>query len=234
MNADKVKQALKKLADKDKAVILAGFFKTGPGQYGAGDKFLGLSVPAQRQTAKRFAALPVPEIAQLLASPYHEHRLTALLILTEQFARASENSQQKIVKFYLSRAQQVNNWDLVDLSADKILGRWLLNHDRKILNKLARSQNLWERRMAMVATLAFIKQSELAPTFVLAKQLLSDRHDLIHKAVGWMLREAGKRDAAALKKFLQQYAAVMPRTMLRYALEKFPKPERQFYLKLKA
>ena len=231
MTADKVKQALGKLADKKKAIILAGFFKTGAGQYGASDKFLGITVPAQRTVAKKFSELSLKEIAKLLKSPYHEHRLTALLILVDKFGQAIEAEKQKIVKFYLAKIKFINNWDLVDLSADKILGEWLLAHpDNKLLNRLTASKNLWQRRIAVLATLAFIKQKKLAPTFALAKKLLSDRHDLIHKAVGWMLREAGKRDRVALEKFLNHYAVRLPRTMLRYALEKFSPAKRQFYL----
>lgn len=234
MTSDKVKQALNKLADKKKAIILAGFFKTGVGQYGAGDKFLGITVPAQRAVAKKFAGLPLKEIDKLLKSPYHEHRLTGILILVDKFGAAKENEQKKIVKFYLSRATRVNNWDLVDLSAPKILGEWLVARPNKnLLNRLAKSKNLWQRRIAILATFAFIKRKKLTLTFDLAKKFLTDRHDLMHKAVGWMLREAGKRDVKNLKKFLDQHAARLPRTMLRYSIEKFNEVERKKYLKNK-
>lgn len=233
MKADNVKRALAKLADKDKARILARFFKTGQGQYGEGDKFLGVTVPAQRLVAKQFKNLPLAEVAKFLISPIHEHRLTALLILVEQYSQASETTKAKIVKFYLARAKQINNWDLVDLSAPKILGDWLFNKDRIILNKLIKSKNLWERRIAMISTLAFIKVGETKDVWRLAKILLNDSHDLMHKATGWMLREAGKRDLNGLKKFLDEHKAKMPRTMLRYSIEKFNKLERQKYLKIK-
>ncbi len=234
MTVNEVKRELKKLADKDRAISSARFFKTGKGHYGEGDKFLGITVPAQRQAAKKFSGLPLAEIDRLLKSPYHEHRLTALLILVDKFGRAAAADQQKIVKFYLSKTKFINNWDLVDLSADKILGVWLLVHpDKRLLERLAKSKNLWERRIAMLATFAFIKQKKLTPTFDLAKKLLSDRHDLMHKATGWMLREAGKRDLPALKKFLNEHAPRMPRTMLRYSIEKLSGHERQKYLRKK-
>ncbi len=234
MTADNVKRALARLANKDKALILGRFFKTGQGQYGEGDKFLGVTVPAQRQVAKQFKKLPLTEISQLLASPVHEHRLTGLLILVEQYSFASVAGQTKIVKFYLSRSKQINNWDLVDLSAPKILGDWLTKHpDQKLLNKLIASSNLWERRIAVLATFAFIKQKKLDPIFETAKKLITDQHDLIHKAVGWMLREAGKRDSKSLTNFLDDHGVKMPRTMLRYAIEKFNKTTRQKYLKSK-
>jgi 3-methyladenine DNA glycosylase AlkD len=234
MTADKVKQALKQLADKDKAVLLARFFKTGQGQYGAGDKFLGVVVPAQRQVVKQFIDLPLSELDKLLKSPYHEHRLTALLILVEQFQRAEKIARQKIVKFYLARTKFINNWDLVDLSAPKILGEWLVAQpDNQLLNRLAKSQNLWERRIAVLATLAFIKRGYLKPAVKMAEKFLTDKHDLLHKAVGWMLREVGKRDQAVLIDFLNKHAVRMPRTMLRYSIEKLPAAKRKYYLKLK-
>jgi 3-methyladenine DNA glycosylase AlkD len=230
MTSGIVKRALARLANKDKARILARFFKTGPGQYGAGDKFLGITVPAQRQIAKQFQNLPLSEVAKLLASPIHEHRLTALLILVDKFQAAAVSEQQKIVKLYLSQTKFINNWDLVDLSAPKILGEWLVVHpDKKLLERLAKSKNLWEKRIAMLATFAFIKQKQLRLTFDLAKQFLNDRHDLIHKASGWMLREAGQRDLPGLQKFLKEHKHKMPRTMLRYAIEKFSATERKKY-----
>lgn len=231
MKADNVKRALARLADKNKARILARFFKTGKGHYGEGDKFLGISVPAQRQVAKKFSGLSLAEIDKLLKSPYHEHRLTAVLILVDKFQTATTAEQAIIVEFYLAKIKFINNWDLVDLSAPKILGEWLVKRDKRILNKLTSSANLWPRRIAILATFAFIKRGELKPTWDLAKKLLSDRHDLMHKASGWMLREAGKRDLKSLKKFLNEHKHKMPRTMLRYAIEKFNKKERQKYLK---
>jgi len=234
MTATKVKQALKKMAKPDKAAVLAHFFKTGPGQYGAGDLFLGITVPEQRAVAKRFTDLPLIELKELLASPYHEHRLTALLILTEQFKRASEADQRRLLNFYLKQTCAVNNWDLVDLTADKIVGSWLVKYpDRKLLSRLANSANLWERRIAVVATYAFIRRGQVELIMTLAKKFIKDREDLIHKAVGWMLREAGQRDQAALKKFLNQQAGRMPRVMLRYALEKMSDLDRRRYLRKK-
>lgn len=237
--AEQVTKALTGLIKPGKKDILSRFFKTDPGHYGHGDVFIGVMVPGQRQVAKQFKDLPLVEIAKLLASQIHEHRLTALLILVEQFAVADEPQKAKIVKFYLARTLRINNWDLVDLSAPKILGAWLLNkdrsldstQDRQILDKLIKSKNLWERRIAIVSTLAFIQKGETCDTWRLAKNLLHDTHDLIHKATGWMLREAGKRDPEGLKKFLNEYGVKMPRTMFRYAIEKFSEAERQQYLK---
>lgn len=242
MRSDIVKRELAKLADKNKAQVLGRFFKTGVGHYGEGDQFLGVVVPKQRLVAKQFKDLPLAEIAKLLVSPIHEHRLTALFILADQYARGSEATKAKIVKFYLARTKQINNWDLVDLSAYKILGDWLLDYSRpfvrqpadqgrQILDKLVKSKNLWERRIAIISTLAFIRAGETKDTWRLAKILLNDTHDLMHKATGWMLREAGKRDLKGLKKFLEENGAKMPRTMLRYAIEKFSEGERQQYLK---
>jgi 3-methyladenine DNA glycosylase AlkD len=234
MTVSKVKQELKKAANPEKAIILSRFFKTGVGQYGEGDKFLGVVVPAQRIVAKKFKDLPLAEVDQLLQSPYHEHRLTALLILVEQFKNAAEAEQAKLVKFYLAKTKFINNWDLVDLSTPKILGEWLVAHpDSKLLEKLADSKNLWERRIAVLACFAFIRRGELKQIFYLAEKLMDDKHDLMHKAIGWMLREAGKRDEKALRKFLDKYCCKMPRTMLRYAIEKFGEEERRKFLNSK-
>lgn len=232
INASQVKTALAKLVKPGKKEILSRFFKTGPGQYGQGDVFIGVMVPKQRSVAKQFKNLPLAEIAKLLTSPVHEHRLTALLILVDKFQAAVASEQKKIVKFYLSQTKLINNWDLVDLSADKILGAWLVNKDRRILNKLSKSKNFWERRIAMISTFAFIKAGQTQDTWRLARTLLKDRHDLMHKASGWMLREAGQRDLPGLKKFLNEHKHKMPRTMLRYAIEKFSEAERKKYLKI--
>ncbi len=231
MTAAKVKQALKKLADRERAISSARFFKTGKGYYGEGDKFLGIIVPAQRSVAKRFIALPLLEIKELLASPYHEHRLTALLILVAKFKRATEAEKKKIVKFYLANTKRINNWDLVDLSAPNILGEWLVAQpDDKLLERLAESEYLWERRIAVLAGLSFIKRNQLSLTFNLAAKLMGDKHDLMHKAIGWMLREAGKRDEKALKNFLDIYKNKMPRTMLRYSIERLSDKDKKKYL----
>ena len=234
MTVSKVKQELRKVASPEKAIILSRFFKTGVGEYGEGDKFLGVVVPAQRIIVRKFKDLPLAEIDQLLQSPYHEHRLTALLILVERFKTATEAEQAKLVKFYLSKTKFINNWDLVDLSAPKLLGEWLVKHpDPKLLDKLADSKNLWERRIAVLVCFAFIRRGELKQIFYLAEKLMDDKHDLMHKAIGWMLREAGKRDKKALRKFLDKHCCKMPRTMLRYAIEKMNEQERKEYLNKK-
>ncbi|MCX6793294.1 MAG: DNA alkylation repair protein [Candidatus Falkowbacteria bacterium] len=221
----------KKKANKEKTAILGRFFKTGPGQYGAGDVFWGLTVPQSRTIAKKYSDLSLIEIKKLLESPVHEIRLIALLILVEQFTKGDVLKQRAITNFYLKNTKYINNWDLVDLSASKILGSWLIDKDTAILYKLIKSDNLWERRIAIVATYAFIKADSFKHTLSLAEKLLNDKHDLMHKAAGWMLREMGKRSINDLKVFLKNYTRRMPRTMLRYAIEKFPEIERQKYLK---
>lgn len=220
-----------KLSNKQKTKIYQKFFKTGKGQYAEGDKFIGLTVPQQRQLAKKYHDLPLYQIKKLLKSKIHEYRLTALLILVDQFQNSNDLEKKKIVDYYLKHTRFINNWDLVDLSADKILGSFLLNRNKSTFYKLARSKDLWERRIAIVATFAFIKNSQFAETIKIAEILLSDTHDLIHKAVGWMLREIGKRDEKVLEAFLQKHYKVMPRTMLRYAIERFPEGKRLKYLK---
>jgi len=222
------------LANPEKAKILSSFFKTGKGEYGEGDIFLGIAVPMQREVAKKYSSLNFTEVKNLLKSNTHEHRLTALLILVQQFKRVDEKQREKIVDFYLASTKYINNWDLVDLSADKILGEYLCavpSKERKILRKLAKSKNIWERRIAMLATFAFIKRNEFDDALEISELLLNDKHDLIHKAVGWMLREIGKRDLAIEEKFLKKHCKKMPRTALRYAIEKFPEKKREFYLK---
>ncbi len=222
---------LQSLKNPKKAKVLQGFFKTGEGEYGEGDVFLGITVPKQRQVAKEFGNLSFIHIKKLLKSKIHEHRLVALLILIDQYERAhKEQFKKAIYQFYLSNTIFINNWDLVDLSADKIVGDFLRNNDKKILLKLVESQNLWERRIAMLATFNFIKHRRPDWTLKLAKMLLSDQHDLIHKAVGWMLREVGKRcGEKILIGFLNQHNNKMPRTMLRYAIERLPKKLRLKY-----
>lgn len=219
----------------EKAAILSRFFKTGKGQYGEGDKFLGLTVPIQRVIAKKFKALEFSQIELLLASAYHEFRLVGLLILTYQYAEGEDKLRKNIYNFYIKQLRAINNWDLVDLSAAQIVGRYLWESgcDRRILYRLVVSKNLWERRVAMVATFYFLKNKDFKDTLKLAEMLLRDKEDLIHKATGWMLREMGKRDLSTLIKFLDKYATVMPRTMLRYSIEKLTPAERVYYLKLK-
>jgi len=234
MDARQVMAALDREARPGKATVLARFFKTGKGEYGAGDRFLGVMVPQQRAIAKAFIALPLSELAKLLRSPIHEYRLTALLILTYRYPNGTAVEQERIFRFYLAHARSVNNWDLVDVSAPNIVGGHLLDKDRRILYDLVRSPILWERRIAIVATYAFIKRGDLDDTFRLAELLLADNQDLIHKAVGWMLREAGKRDEDALERFLVRHGTRMPRTMLRYAIERFPEQKRRRYLSIRA
>jgi 3-methyladenine DNA glycosylase AlkD len=231
LRAEAIIKEVKKKANKKKAVLLQRFFKTGPGQYSEGDIFYGLTVPQSRIIAKKYQDLNLVEIKKLLISPVHEIRLIALLILVEQFKTGDVIKQRIVTDFYLENTKYINNWDLVDLTAHKILGAWLLNRPTKKLLALANSANLWERRIAVIASFAHIQNHDFKTTLTLAKKLLHDEHDLMHKAVGWMLREMGKRSISELKTFLNQYSRTMPRTMLRYAIEKLPERERQAYLK---
>lgn len=231
MKAAIVQRELKKLADPRKAKLLQGFFKTGPGQYGEGDIFLGIMVPSSRTVARKFSELPFGEIGKLFQSPIHEERLVALLILVERFRTAADSEKKNIFNYYLRNTRYINNWDLVDLSAHHIVGAHLLEHDKRPLYQLARSSSLWERRISIVATAFFISNNSYTDTLKIAKILLKDKHDLIHKAVGWMLREVGKRDMETEEQFLVRHYRNMPRTMLRYAIEKFPESKRQKYLK---
>ncbi len=219
-------------ADAQKAHTLQRFFKTGKGEYGEGDVFLGIVVPTQRKIAKQFSTLSLDEIEKLLTSKIHEHRLIALLILIEQFNKGNEKVQNTIYKFYLSHTKHINNWDLVDLSAHHIVGAYLEKKDRKILYEHAKSKLLWDRRIAILSTFYFIKKGDFKDTLQIAKILLHDSHDLIQKAVGWMLREVGKRGGEKEEvDFLDAYAHEMPRTMLRYAIERLPQEKRAKYLK---
>lgn len=230
MAQTKIEKELRAQANPEKAKVLSYFFKTGAGQYGAGDIFLGVMVPQQRIVAKNNVQTSLVEIQSLLNSKIHELRLTALLTLVLKYEKATDPEKKILVDFYLKNTNNINNWDLVDLSAPKILGHYLLNKDRKILYKLALSKNLWERRIAILSTFAFIKEKQFDDTIKIATTLLHDSHDLIQKAVGWMLREAGKRDVKTELKFLDKYSTNMPRTMLRYAIEKFPEKQRKEFL----
>ncbi len=218
----------------DKAEFLPGFFKAIPGGYGEGDKFLGVVVPDQRKTAKRFQCLPLTELAKLLASEWHECRLTAVYVLVLQYQKKSSSDAQRreIVDFYLNHLDGINNWDLVDSSAHKLLGAMALHSDLYLakIRKLARSKQLWLERIAVIATLPFIKSDDFALTLELASRFLDHPHDLMHKAVGWMLREIGNRDVDVLRGFLEAHVAEMPRTMLRYSIEKLDRPERSLWL----
>ena len=219
------------VADPERAQLLQRFFKTGKGEYGEGDRFLGISVPLQRKIALRHSALTFAELSRLLGSAVHEHRFAALEILVAQYEQADERLREEIVSFYLQHAKRMNNWDLVDTSAPYLLGEYLLARPRDLLDTLAGSGNLWERRIAMVSTLALIRRGETKDTFRIAKKLLVDEHDLIHKAVGWALREAGKVSRPELLSFLARNYASMPRTTLRYAMEHFPAAQRKQMLK---
>jgi 3-methyladenine DNA glycosylase AlkD len=221
---------LRALADPTRVPILQSFFKTGKGQYAEGDRFIGIRVPALRALCRECRGAGLKETAPLLRSKIHEERALALLLLVDAFKRGDEIQQRAIYDFYLANTRFINNWDLVDASAEPIVGGWLADRSRTPLRQLARSASLWERRIAIVATLHFIRHDDHEETFRIADLLLQDRHDLIHKATGWMLREVGKRDGAALRRYLGPRYARMPRTMLRYAIERFPEPERRRYI----
>lgn len=222
-----VERDLKKVGTKEKAKGSARFFKTAPGQYGYGDVFLGVTVPEQRIIAKKYRDLPPSEIKKLLEHKAHECRLTALIILGAQFKNAGEMTRKNIVKFYQAHTNYINNWDLVDSSAGYILGVYLIDKDRKILYRYAASRLLWERRIAIIATQAFIARNDFKDTLRLSELLLGDSHDLMHKAVGWMLREVGKRSPETLLRFIDSHSDRMPRTTLRYAIERFPQKVRK-------
>ena len=226
-----IRKEIKRLADPEKAKILQRFFKTGPGQYGAGDVFAGITVPVTRKLARKYCDLPLGDAAELLKSPIHEERLLALLILVEKARRGDDATRKRIYGLYLKNTRTINSWDLVDLSAEHIVGAWLAGGNREKLYRLAKSKSLWERRIAIVATFHDIKRGRPDHTLALADVLMEDRHDLIHKAVGWMLREVGKRCSPdTLRAFLRTRYRSMPRTMLRYAIEHFPADERKAYL----
>ena len=229
-NLTQLKKELKKLADPKQAEVLQRFFKTGKGEYGEGDIFLGIKVPVQREVANKFGELFLEDIEKLLKSKIHEHRLTALFILIKQYERADKKKRARIFNFYLKNTKNINNWDLVDISAPKVVGDYLLNKPRSVLYKLAKSNNLWERRIAIISTFTFIRNNEFRDTLKIAEILLNDKHDLIHKAVGWMLREVGKRDQKIEEEFLKKHYLKMPRVMLRYAIERFEERKRKFYL----
>lgn len=229
-----IEQALKPFSSEERRVTSLRFFKTGKGEYGEGDTFIGVTVPDCRKVASTFLDSPLSIIKKSLHSPIHEARLTALLVLVEKFKRAkTESARKEIVDYYLANKKFVNNWDLVDLSADKIVGNYLLDKNRKLIHTLSASSHLWDRRIAVVSTFAFIRNMQFQDTFVVCEKLLNDEHDLMHKACGWMLREIGKRDEKVLEVFLKKHAQRMPRTMLRYAIEKFPEAKRKEYLTIR-
>lgn len=231
MSLKKLRFDLQKYSDKRKAKIVQRFFKTGPGEYAEGDIFLGITVPMLRILSKRYQGLAFNETLQLLKSRIHEERLLSLLILILKYRKGDLPEKERIYKAYLNHSKYVNNWDLVDVSAKHIIGDFLKDKDRTPLYKLARSDSLWERRIAILSTFHFIENNDFEDTLKIAEILISDPHDLIHKAVGWMLREVGKRDKDSEERFLKKYYTAMPRTMLRYAVERFPESKRQAYLK---
>ena len=223
----KLQRELRKNGSKMKVKNSARFFKTGKGEYGAHDRFLGVTVPEVRLLAKRYSNLALADVRELLQSPFNEERLLALIVLVNQYRRGNVKHKQNIFTLYCKEIKQVNNWNLVDTSAQYILGETLITKERVLLYRLLHSENIWERRIAIVATWAFIKRSDLDDTFRISEKLFSDKEDLMHKAVGWMLREAGKRDEKRLKAFLTKHIKVIPRTTLRYAIERFPVDERK-------
>ena len=222
---------LRELGDSEIAAHSQRFFKTGPGQYGEGDKFLGIRVPVIRKCVREYIEISLEETVELLKSPFHEARLLALLILVAKYSAANENVERTVIyRSYLQHTEFINNWDLVDTTAEHIVGAHMFDKDRKPIYELARSKDLWERRIGTMATFHFIKREDFSDTLAIAKLLLNDKEDLIHKAVGWMLREVGNRDRKIEEKFLKKHYKQMPRTMLRYAIEKFPETDRQAYL----
>ncbi len=224
-------QEIRALADPEVAEFLQRFFKTAPGEYGHGDKFLGIRVPQLRTLAKRAHAVPLDDAVALLTSQWHEERFVALMLLVNLYRRSSPPVREQIYRLYLAHTRCINNWDLVDSSAEHIVGAHIDPARLDTLSRLARSDSLWERRIAMMSTFHGIRRGEFSDALTIATLLLHDPHDLIHKAVGWMLREIGKRDPMQERKFLARHYATMPRTMLRYAIERFPEPERQAYLR---
>lgn len=231
---DDARQKLRAVATPERAAGSLRYFKTGPGEYGEGDRFLGVTAPDLRRLSREFQAMPLRDVRKLLTSEWHEDRTLALLILVRQYERGDQPARNAIYEAYLRSTRHINNWDLVDCSAAQIVGAHLVDRSRAPLRELAKSSSLWERRIAIIATFHFIRRGEFEETLRIAGMLRNDRHDLIHKAVGWMLREVGSRDRAVEQKFLDRHAASMPRTMLRYAIERFPKALRRRYLNRRA
>ncbi|OGP93458.1 MAG: DNA alkylation repair protein [Deltaproteobacteria bacterium RBG_16_54_18] len=231
MTTREIRTRLRRLGNKKRAKLSQRYFKTGPGEYGEGDIFLGITAPVLRTLAKEYQDLALADIIDLLRSAIHEERLLALLLLVRTYARADVDIKRRIYELYLQNTRYINNWDLVDLSAMHIVGTFLMGKSKKPLHDFATSNNMWERRIAVMATFYFIKGGEFAASLTIARKLLTDKEDLIHKAVGWMLREIGKRNLRIEEQFLKKHYQKMPRTMLRYAIEKFPEAKRQRYLK---
>ncbi len=235
MTADFILSELRSVGSAEKAVHLSRFFKTAPGQYGEGDLFLGVVVPQTRSIAKENKTASLEELQKLLDSPWHEARLCALLILVLRYKdrKTTQEERGNIYRFYLKNTRRCNNWDLVDLSCRDIVGEYLVDKDRSPLYRLAESENLWEQRIAVVSTWAFIRRSDFTDILTLAEYFITHKHDLMHKAVGWMLREVGKKDRDTLTDFLERFATRLPRTSLRYAIEHYPEDQRQYFLKMK-
>lgn len=231
MTLEAARRDLRRHASAEDATFLQRFFKTGPGQYAEGDVFIGVRVPKTREVARAHRTLPLDDVLTLLTSAIHEERLLALVLLAHRYEKGSVPEKEEIYRQYLAHTRHINNWDLVDASADRIVGAHLLERSRQPLYELVVSKSLWERRIAIIATFHFIRRQDFADTLALAEKLLGDDHDLIHKAVGWMLREVGKRDEAVLDAFLGKHLARMPRTALRYAIERMPEEKRLGYLR---
>jgi 3-methyladenine DNA glycosylase AlkD len=230
---NKIQQELLSLKNPKKVPLYQSFFKTGKGQYGEGDVFLGINMPTQRVIAKKYLNLSIGEVEQVLHSRIHEQRMVAVVIWTYQFEKADDETRKKIYDAYLRNTRWINNWDLVDVTTPRIVGiyQWKHPEERKVLYRFAKSVNLWERRIAILATSAFIRNNDFEDVLNISEILLTDKHDLIHKAVGWMLREVGKKDQSVEEKFLKKYYKTMPRTMLRYAIERFDEGKRKFYMR---
>jgi 3-methyladenine DNA glycosylase AlkD len=231
MSAKEIQKKLKSLGNKEKARKHQSFFKTGPGEYGEGDVFIGVTVPELRKLSKEYKTITLKEIKHLLRSLIHEERLLSLFLLIHRYSKGDELEKKRIYELYLKNTKFINNWDLVDSSAGHIVGAFLIDKNKQPLYNLVKSENLWERRISIISTFHFIKHNQFSDTLKISKILLSDKENLIHKAVGWMLREVGKRDISAEEIFLKKHYKIMPRTMLRYAIEKFPESKRQRYLK---
>ena len=231
MSLSEIRKAISKQKNPAQALVLQRFFKTGKGEYGEGDIFYGIKVPEQRIISKQFNDLSLTDLKELINSKVHEERLIAAFILVNQYRRGDEKKKKIIFDFYLKNRKGINNWDLVDLSAPKIVGAYLIDKEKDLLYKFARSKDLWEKRISIISTQAFIREHFFEDALNISEILLNDKHDLIHKAVGWMLREVGNRDLEAEEEFLKTHYKIMPRTMLRYAIEKFPEQKRKAYLK---
>jgi len=229
-----IKQDLQKLANPEQAKILQRFFKTGKGEYGEGDVFLGIKVPEQRKVAKKHLDISLSELQELVQSKYHEHRLTGFMMIEYKFQKAEKKNdkkeQEELYDFFIKNKEYANNWDIIDVTTPKVVGKYLFDKDRAILYKLAKSKSIWDRRIAVLATFWFIYKNDFFDSIKIAEILVDDKHDLIHKAVGWMLREVGKRDQAVEEKFLDRHYKTMPRMMLRYALERLPEDRRKHYM----